>query len=71
MQDMGIPYQEDGRDLFSLDVKNIAHQTAAELIGTHLEKGKVRFQEFMKGLEEEEEATFYEPIKKNRVDIFR
>ncbi|KAJ8406047.1 hypothetical protein AAFF_G00309350 [Aldrovandia affinis] len=58
MKDMGNPFQEESRDLLSL-------------IGTHLEKGKVRFQEFMKGLEGEEESTFYEPIKKNRVDFFR
>ncbi|KAJ8405639.1 hypothetical protein AAFF_G00316190 [Aldrovandia affinis] len=71
MKDMGNPFQEESRDLLSLDTKDIAHHTAAELIGTHLEKGKVRFQEFMKGLEGEEESTFYEPIKKNRVDFFR
>ncbi|KAJ8367592.1 hypothetical protein AAFF_G00314420 [Aldrovandia affinis] len=71
MKDMGNPFQEESRDLLSLDTKDIAHHTAAELIGTHLEKCKVRFQEFMKGLEGEEESTFYEPIKKNRVDFFR
>jgi len=71
MTDMCNPFQEESRDLLSLDTKDIAHHTAAELIGTHLEKGKVRFQEFMKGLEGEEESTFYEPIKKNRVDFFR
>ena len=71
MIDMGNPFQEESRDLLSLDTKDIAHHTAAELIGTHYEKGRVRFQEFMKGLEEEEESTFYQPIKKNRVDFFR
>ena len=71
MQDMGNPFQEDNRDLRTLDTNDIAHQTAAELISTHLEKGKVYFQEFIKGLESEEGSTFYEPIKKNRVDFFR
>eukprot|EP00745_Piridium_sociabile_P026562 TRINITY_DN4240_c0_g2_i9.p1 TRINITY_DN4240_c0_g2~~TRINITY_DN4240_c0_g2_i9.p1 ORF type:complete len:1084 (-),score=281.98 TRINITY_DN4240_c0_g2_i9:490-3741(-) len=71
MIDMGNPFQEESQDLLSLDTKDVAHHTAAELIGTHLEKGRVRFQEFMKGLEGEEESTFYEPIKKNRVDFFR
>ena len=70
-QDMGNPFQEESWDQLSLDTKDIAHQTAVELIGTHLEKDKVRFQEFMKGLEWEEESTFYEPIKKSRVDFFR
>lgn len=41
------------------------------MIDTHFERGKVCFQEFMKGLEGEEESTFYEPIKKNRVGFFR
>jgi len=50
-KDMSNPFQEESRDLLSLDTKDIAHHTAAELIGTHLEKGKARFQEFMKGLE--------------------
>ena len=65
MQDMGNPFQEDNRDLRTLDTNDIAHQTAAELISTHLEKDKVYFQEFMKGLESKEGSTFYEPIKKN------
>ncbi len=68
---MGNPFQEESQDLLSLDTKDIAHHTAAELISTHYEKGKVRFQEFLKGLEDEETSTFYEPIKKNRVDFFR
>ena len=51
---------------------NIDHNhTATELIGTHLEKCKVRFQEFMKGLEGEEKSTSCEIINKNSVDSFR
>ncbi|KAJ8394319.1 hypothetical protein AAFF_G00047260 [Aldrovandia affinis] len=42
MKDMGNPFQEESRDLLSLDTKDIAHHTAAELIGTHLEKCKSR-----------------------------
>ena len=53
--------------MLSLDTKDIAQHTAAKLISTHIEKGKVRFQEFLKGLEEK----IYEPIKKNRTDFFR
>ena len=71
MMDMGNPFQEESQDLLSLDTKDISHHTAAELIGTHLEKGKARFHEFMKGLEGEKESTFYVPITKNKVDFFR
>ncbi|KAJ8046459.1 hypothetical protein HOLleu_05133 [Holothuria leucospilota] len=69
MTDMGNPFQEDSRDLMSLDTKDIAHPSAAKLISTHYEKGKARFEEFMKGLEEKV-SIFYEPIKKNRIDFF-
>ena len=64
MKAMGNPFQDESRDLLSLDTKDIAHHTAAELIGTHIEKGKVRFLEFMKGLEGDTKSTFYEPIKR-------
>ncbi len=67
---MGNPFQEDSQDLLSLDMKDIAHHNAAALVNTHFERGKARFQEFMKGLEGEE-SIFYEPIHKNRVSFFR
>lgn len=70
MQDMGNPFQEDNQDLRTLDTNDIAHHTAAELVSAHLEKGKGYFKEFIKGFELEE-STFYDPIKKNRVDFFR
>ena len=71
MQDMGNPYQKESWDLLSLDTKDITPQTAAELTRTRFDNGKVHFQKFVKGLEGQEESTFYEPIKKNRVDFFR
>ncbi|KAJ8333969.1 hypothetical protein SKAU_G00412880 [Synaphobranchus kaupii] len=71
MTDMGNPFQEDSRDLLSLDTKDIAHASAAELIATHYEKGRARFQEFLKGMEGENVSKFYEPIKKNQIDFFR
>ena len=46
MTDMDNSFQEENQDLLSLDTKDIAHHTAAKLICTHLEKGKVRLQEF-------------------------
>ena len=49
--DMGNPFQEESNDLLSLDTKDIAHPSAAELISTHYERGKSQFQMFMKGLE--------------------
>lgn len=64
IKDLGNPFQEESRDLLTLDSKAIA----AELVGTHLEKGKVSFKEFFNGLGNE--ASFYKPIKKNKTDFF-
>ncbi|RXN31429.1 hypothetical protein ROHU_004760 [Labeo rohita] len=41
MKDLGNPFQEESKDLLTLDTKNIAHPSAAELVRTHLEKGQV------------------------------
>jgi len=68
---LGNPFQEESQDMLSLDTKDIAHPTAAALISLHYENGRARFHEFLKGLESEEEITFYEPIKKNTIDFFR
>ena len=68
---MGNPFQEETRDLLALDTKDIAHPSAAETIGTHYDRGRTCFQEFMRGLESEEMCKFYEPIKKNKLDFFR
>ena len=70
MTDMGNPFQEASQDLLSLDTKDIAHHSAAELVGTHHEKGRVRFQQLMNGLEEGK-STFYSPMKKSQIDFFR
>ena len=51
MREMGNPFQEDTRDLFTLDTKITAHPSAAEGICSHYLRGKISFQEFMKGLE--------------------
>ena len=66
MRDLGNPFQEDNLDLLSLDKKDIARPSAAELLRTHHERGKTRFQEFSEGLEQKEVTIFYEPIKKIR-----
>ena len=68
--DMGNPFKEENRDRLSLDTNDIAHPSAAELIFPHHDRGRTRFVEFMDGLESEV-STFYEPIKKTRVDFFR
>ena len=53
--DMGNPFQEDSSDQLSLDAKDIVHPSAVEMVSSHYDKGKHRFQQFMTNLEEEEE----------------
>ena len=48
---MGNLFKEESRDLCSLDLNDIAHPSAAELIFTHHDRGRKRFVEFMDGLE--------------------
>ena len=71
MNGLGNPFQEDSQDILSLDTKDIAHPTASALISSHYKNDRARFHEFLKELEIEEEITFYEPVKKNRIDFFR
>ena len=54
-----------------LDTKNIADPALAELVGSHHERGKEKFQSFMEALENEEECTFYQLIKKNKASFFK
>ncbi|KAJ8340119.1 hypothetical protein SKAU_G00347520 [Synaphobranchus kaupii] len=69
LQDLGNPFQEESHDLYSIDTRDIANPSSAELLQSHLKKGQTKFQEFVQGLQNHP-TTFYEPIKKNRVDFF-
>ena len=69
--DMGNPFQEKSKDLLTLDTKDIAHPNATERIHTHFVRGRIRFDEFIHCLGSEENLTFYEPIKKIKIDFFR
>ena len=68
MKDLGNPFQEESKDLFTMDTKTITHPSAAELVRTHFEKDQVAFRDFFNGLGDE--ASFYRPIKKNQADFF-
>ena len=68
MKDLSNPFQDESKELITLDTKTIAHPTAADLVRSHHEKGQAAFRVFFDGLGEE--GTFYRPIKKNQVDFF-
>jgi hypothetical protein len=71
MKELGNPFQEESRDLFSLDTKDIAHPKAADVIETHLEKGRNSFKNFIDGLAIEDGSSFYNTLKKNNTDFFQ
>ena len=50
MKEMGNPFQEESKDLFPLDTYVIANSIAAEMVATHYQNGRIRFNAFMKGL---------------------
>ena len=62
------PFQQETGDLLTLD---FSYPSAAEQIGPNCERGRIRFQEFMKGQQSGQESIFYESIKKNRKDNTR
>ena len=70
LQDMGNPFHDETSDLLSLDTKNIADSSIAQLVDTHLQKGLQQFEVFLGGLQNEE-CSFYNPIKKNKVAFFK
>lgn len=67
--DLGNPFQEESGDLFSLDTKEVAHSSSAELVHSHLQIGQTQYQDFVTRLEDNP-SSFYEPIRKNRLDFF-
>ena len=70
MEEMGNPFEEESGYLLTLDTKDIADPSAAQLIATHHERGKDKFNSFMANLQCENDCSFYQPIKKNRITFF-
>jgi hypothetical protein len=60
IKDMGNPFMEETGGLFTLDTKIIAHPSVAEMVASHYDNGKTRFNEFLKGLDTNE-CSFYQP----------
>ena len=70
LQDMGNPFQDESSDLLSLNTKNIADPSLAQLVDTHHQRGLQQFEVFLSG-RHNEECSFYNPIKKNKVAFFK
>ena len=70
MKEMGNPFLEETNDLLTLETKVIGMSAAAEMVISHHQNGRIRFQEFMKVLESEDISSFYEPIMRDKIDFF-
>ena len=46
MTEMGNPFTDDSKELVTLDTKNVAHPSAAEMVGQHFQKGKTSFEKY-------------------------
>ena len=61
MKYIGNPFMEEtGGFFFTLDTQIIAHPSVAEMVASHYDNGKTRFNEFLKGLDTDE-SSFYQP----------
>jgi hypothetical protein len=60
IKDIGNPFMVETGGLFTLDTKIIAHPSVAEMVASHYDNGKTRFNEFLKGLDTDE-CSFYQP----------
>ena len=60
IKDMGNPFMEENGGLFTLDTNIIAHPSVAEMVASHYDNGKTRFNEFLKG-KDTDECSFYQP----------
>ena len=71
MNDMGYPFQEETVDLLTLDTKIIATPGAGEMVMSHYQTGESRCKAFIGSLDKGDEGSFYDPIKKNKLDFFQ
>ena len=69
LQDLQNPFQVDSADLFSIDTKDVPHPSIAELVYSHLQKGQIQYQNYVKSLEDNT-SFCYEPIRNNSLDFF-
>ena len=71
MKEMGNPFLEESADLLTLNTKVIAHPGVGEMVMHHYETGESCFKSFIGALDMGDEGSFYDPIKKNKLDFFQ
>ena len=71
MQEMGNPFQEETADLLTLGTKIIATPGAGEMVMSHYQTRESRCKALIGGLDKGDVGSFYDPIKKNKLDFFQ
>ena len=71
IEEMGNPFEEESAGHLTLDTKDIADPTKAELVKTHHTRGKEQIESFKEGLKKDDRSCFYEPVKKNKIAFFK
>ena len=71
MKEMGNPFQKETADLLTLDTKIIATPGAGEMVMSHYQTGEIHCKAFIGSLDKGDEGSFYDPIKKNKLDFFQ
>ena len=71
MKKMVNPFQEETADLLTLDTKIIAAPDAGEWVMSHYQTGESCCKAFIGSLDKGGEGSFYDPIKKNKLDFFQ
>ena len=71
MKEMGNHFQEESADFLTLDTKIIAAPSAGTMVTSHYQTRESRFKAFIGSLDKGDEGSFYDTIKKNKLDFFQ
>ena len=71
MKELGNSFQEETANLLTLDTKIIATPVTGKNVTSHIQTGESRLKAFIGGLNKGDESSFYDPIKKNKLDFFQ
>ena len=68
---MGNPFCDDGPDLYVLDTQVIMSEDVVQAVHNMEELGRKQYHTFVDRLSGENTCSFYEPITRNNVPLFK
>ncbi|WAR30058.1 LOW QUALITY PROTEIN: hypothetical protein MAR_003626 [Mya arenaria] len=71
MEDLGNPFQEVSSDLIAIDTKVVVREEGVDSVPKAEVFDKKQYAEFIETNLEEEATSFYEPLVKNNLQLFR